>query len=104
MATPTVKTATSGKSLAWTIRDEDLDELEALKRDLLEKGNQARDNGALYLSAQYTRLVALVSPEIKRIRDRFDRETLAAVRKEEALLKQEARAAKQAEKEANGEA
>jgi len=103
MANNTV-TGKDGKSLAWTIRDEDLSELEDLKRDLLERGSKARNDGALYLSAQYTRLVALVSPEIKRIRARFDRETLAAVRKEEAALKLEARLAKQAADEGNASA
>jgi hypothetical protein len=93
-----------GKSLAWSIREEDLDELESLKRDLLAKGDQARDNGSLYLFSQYTRLVALVSPEIKRIRDRFDRETIAEVRKQERTLKLQARLAKQAAKEAEEQA
>jgi hypothetical protein len=96
MATNGVVAGKDNKSLAWMVRDEDLQELEDLKRTLLEKGDQARANGALYLSAQYTRLVALISPEIKRIRDRFDRETLAAVRKEEAALKLQARKTKQA--------
>jgi hypothetical protein len=80
-----------GKSLAWSIRDEDLAELEDLKRELLAKVDRARDAGSIYLMSQYTRLVALISPEIKRIRDRFDRETLAAVRKEEASLRRAAR-------------
>ena len=93
-----------GKALAWTIREEDLEELESFKRELLTKGDEARERGSLYLMSQYTRLVAIVSPEIKRIRDRFDRETLAAIRKEEAALKLEARHTKQAAKEANGEA
>jgi len=93
-----------GKSLAWSITDEDLQELEGLKRDLLAKGDQARSAGSLYLSAQYTRMVAMVSPEIKRVRDRFDRETIASVRKEEAALKLEARLAKQAEKDASDRA
>ena len=93
-----------GKSLAWTIREEDLDELESLKRELIGKADAARDNGALYLMSQYTRLVALVSPEIKRIRDRFDRETLASIRKDERALKLEARNARQAAKDAEEEA
>ncbi|MGH2507842.1 MAG: hypothetical protein ACRDHZ_10645 [Ktedonobacteraceae bacterium] len=97
-------TTKDGKSLAYAVRDEDLQELEGLKRDLLDKCDRARDGGSLYLMSQYTRLVALVSPEIKRIRDRFDRETLASVRKEEKALKQQVRNAVQAEKEAEGRA
>lgn len=74
---------------ASLVREEDLEDLEALKRDLLGRVDKAREDGRIYLMSQYTRLVALVSPEIKRIRDRFDRETLASVRKEYKLLKAE---------------
>lgn len=77
------------KAASAYVREEDLDELEVLKRDLLGRVDKARDDGRLYMMSQYTRLIALVSPEIKRIRDRFDRETLAAVRKEYKLLKEE---------------
>ena len=79
-----------------SVREEDLEDLEALKSDLLARVEKAREDGRVYLMSQYTRLVALISPEIKRIRDRFDRETLAAVRKEEAALKLQARKTKQA--------
>ena len=89
--TNNITQATARAHLAM-VREEDLDDLEALKRDLLARGDKARQDGRVYLMSQYTRLVALVSPEIKRIRDRFDRETLAAVRKEEAELKKAARA------------
>ncbi len=74
-----------------SVREEDLEDLEALKSDLLARVEKAREDGRVYLMSQYTRLVALISPEIKRIRDRFDRETLAAVRKEEAELRKAAR-------------
>ena len=74
-----------------SVREEDLEDLEALKSDLLARVEKAREDGRVYLMSQYTRLVALISPEIKRIRDRFDRETLAAVRKEEAALRKAAR-------------
>jgi hypothetical protein len=74
------------------VREEDLDDLEALKRDLLARVEKAHDDGRIYLMSQYTRLVALISPEIKRIRDRFDREVLASVRKDEKALRLAARA------------
>jgi hypothetical protein len=74
-----------------SVREEDLEDLEALKSDLLARVEKAHEDGRIYLMSQYTRLVALISPEIKRIRDRFDRETLAAVRKEEAELRKAAR-------------
>jgi hypothetical protein len=76
-----IKTATA------FVREEDLQDLEALRHDLMERCDRARDDGRVYLMAQYTRLIALVMPEIKRIRDRFDRETLAAIRKEHKMLK-----------------
>jgi hypothetical protein len=76
-----------GKDSFTPIREEDLEELEALHRDLLAKAQQAREDGRVYLMSQYVRLVALVSPEIKRIRDRFDREVLASIRKEHKMLK-----------------
>ncbi len=74
-----------------TVREEDLEDLEALKRDLLDRVNKAHADGRIYLMSQYTRLVALISPEIKRIRDRFDREVLASVRKDEKALREAAR-------------
>ena len=92
-----------GKSLAWSVRDEDLDDLEALKRDLLNKAAEAQSDGRLYLASQYTVIVASISPEIKRIRDRFDRETLANIRREQKELKLQARDAQQAADEGNEE-
>lgn len=77
------------KAASAYVREEDLEELEDMKKDLLSRVDKSRDDGRLYMMSQYTRLIALVSPEIKRIRDRFDRETLAAVRKEYKLLKEE---------------
>jgi type I restriction-modification system DNA methylase subunit len=76
---------------ASLVREEDLQELEALKSDLLARADKARGDGRVYVMSQYVRLVTLVSPEIKRIRDRFDREMLAAIRKDEAALKEEVR-------------
>jgi len=75
------------KSATAFVREEDLQDLEALRRDLMDRCDHARGEGRVYLMAQYTRLLALVMPEIKRIRDRFDRETLAAIRKEHKHLK-----------------
>lgn len=84
--TPNSDTIKAAQSL---VRDEDLQELEDLHRDLLSRADKARNDGRVYLMSQYVRMVALVSPEIKRIRDRFDRETLAALRKEHKALKKE---------------
>jgi hypothetical protein len=73
---------------ASIVREEDLEELEALHSELVKRVDQARSDGRVFMMSQYVRLVALVSPEIKRIRARFQRETLATLRKEHKALKQ----------------
>lgn len=77
------------KAAQSMVREEDLQDLEELRRELVSRTDKARDDGRVYLMSQYVRLVALVTPEIDRIRRRFDRETLASFRKEHVLLKQE---------------
>ncbi|HEU5377564.1 MAG TPA: hypothetical protein VFV38_19245 [Ktedonobacteraceae bacterium] len=100
----TIKTPTqNGKSLAWTVREEDLEDLEALKRDLIDKATAAQGDGRLFIASQFTQLVAIISPEIKRIRDRFDRELLSSIRKEQRELKIQAREAERVAKETVGE-
>ena len=77
---------------ASLVREEDLEELEALHSELVKRVDQARTDGRLYLMSQYVRLIALVSPEIDRVQRRFKRETLAALRKEHKALKEERKA------------
>jgi hypothetical protein len=97
MATsPTIKTASNGKSLAWSIREEDLDDLEKMRGELLGRAQDSLTDGRLFMSSFYTKLAATVAPEIKRIRDRFDRESLAATRRELKDRKVEERAKAQA--------
>lgn len=74
---------------ASMVREEDLEELEALHSELVKRVDQARSDGRVYLMGQYVRLVALVSPEIKRVQARFKRETLAALRKDHKALKEQ---------------
>ncbi len=83
--TPNADTLRAAQSL---ITEEDLTELEALLRDLIGRVDKSREDGRIYLMSQYVRLVALVTPEINRIHRRFNRETLAAMRKEHKLLKE----------------
>ena len=83
----------SARAVAAVVREEDLEELEHLHSDLVKRVDQARADGRLYLMGQYTRLVALVSPEIDRVQRRFKRETLASFRKEHKRLKLEAKEA-----------
>ncbi|SRR6266567_3057050 len=74
---------------ASVVTEDDLAELEQLHADMLARVDKAREGGLVYLMGQYVRMAALIQPEIKRIRDRFHRETLASVRKEHKMLKLE---------------
>ncbi|HTI15580.1 MAG TPA: hypothetical protein VL461_13610 [Dictyobacter sp.] len=82
----------NAKQLATFIREEDLDDLGSIKRDLEAKAHQAREDGRVYLLQQYTRLLAIIGPEIKRVERRFERENLAYLRKEGKRLKEELKA------------
>ena len=82
----------NARAVAGMVREEDLQELEALQSELVSRVDKARSDGRLYLMGQYVRLVALVSPEIKRINARFHRENLAALRKDHKALKEATRA------------
>jgi hypothetical protein len=84
------------RASAAVVREEDLEELENLHSDLIKRIDQARADGRLYLMGQYTRLIALVSPEIDRVQRRFKRETLASFRKEHKRMKLEAKEAAEA--------
>ncbi len=86
----------NARLVASVVDEHDLEELEALHKDLLNRVDQARADGRIFMMGQYTRLVALVSPEIDRIQKRFKRETLAAIRKDHKALKLEAKAATEA--------
>jgi len=85
----------NARLVASFVDENDLEELETLHKDLLARVDQARADGRIFMMGQYTRLVALVSPEIDRIQKRFKRETLAAIRKDHKTLKLEAKAAAQ---------
>lgn len=88
----------NARAVAGMVREEDLEELENLHSDLVKRVDQARADGRLFMMSQYVRLVALVGPEIKRIRSRFQRETLATLRKDHKKLKLEAKEAAEAAK------
>jgi hypothetical protein len=77
----------NGRAVAAMVREEDLDELKDLHTDLQKRIDAARTDGRLFMMSQYVRLLALVTPEIDRIAKRFNRETLAAHRKEHKSLK-----------------
>ena len=85
-------TSTDIKNLATTIREEDLSELEDLRRELQAKADKALEDGRIFMAQTYIGLIADVSPTIKKIRDRFAREALASFRKAHKGLKAAAKA------------
>src|SRR6185312_9175997 len=86
----------SARMAASMVREEDLEEMETLLHELQGRVDKAREDGRIFMMGQYTRLVALVSPEIDRIQRRFKRETLASFRKDHKRLKLEAKEAAEA--------
>ena len=92
MATNDMTPRDDARAAAAMVREEDLDELEALHSDLVKRVDQARADGRIYLMSQYVRLIALVSPEIDRVQRRFKRETLATLRRDHKALKEATRA------------
>ncbi|GCE04784.1 hypothetical protein [Dictyobacter aurantiacus] len=83
--------------LATFVREEDLEDLEKLSKDLEDMAHKAREDGRIYLLQQYIRLTAIINPEIDRIKRRFQRENLAFLRKEEKRLKKEAKGKREEE-------
>lgn len=66
---------------AAMVREEDLEELKAMRDDLQKKIDAARDDGRIFAMSLYVRLQAMVSYESDRIQRRFNRESLAANRR-----------------------
>lgn len=79
------------RAAASLVREEDLEELETLAHELQQKADQASNDGRIFLFGQYVTLLAFVNPEITRIRKRFQRESLASLRKMHKQMKDEAR-------------
>ncbi len=91
MASNGMTPSESARAAASMIREEDLEDLEKMHKELIAKVDQARSDGRIYLMSQYVRLVALISPEVDRVQRRFKRETLAALRKDHKELAKSAR-------------
>src|SRR5579885_1287245 len=79
------------RAAASLVREEDLEALEQLAADLQNRADQAAQDGRVYLFSRYIHLLAIVNPEITRVRRRFQRESLAAFRKMHKQLKKDAR-------------
>src|SRR5712691_9175679 len=89
MATTGMTPSENARAVAAMVREEDLQELENLHSELVKRVDQARSDGRLFMMGQYVRLVALIAPEVKRITARFQRETLAALRRDHKSLKEQ---------------
>jgi hypothetical protein len=85
--------ANSVNGAAAIVREEDLDDMSNLEREIDSRVQAAHDDGRVYMMSQYVRILAMVRAETKRIRDRFDRESLAARRREHKALKEQQRGA-----------
>ncbi len=74
------KTKLNGASTI--VREEDLEDMTSLERELSDRIDTAQKDGRAYMMAQYVRMLAMIKSEAKRLRARFDRDTLAAIRRE----------------------
>jgi len=93
MATSSNTVNLNGKQMAMAPREEDLADLEAMRRDMQGRIDQARDDGRIFMMQEYVQILAHLTSKINRIQARFNRETLASMRKDHRNLKAEVRAA-----------
>ena len=73
--------------VASMVQEEDLEELQELRRLLQERVDSAHNNGRIYMMSQYVTILAKVTAEIRKVRDRFDREIIAGNRRMHKELK-----------------
>jgi len=92
MATNRNDNRVTGAQLASMVREEDLEDLEKLLKDLEDSAHKAKDDGRLFMASQYIGLIATINSEVHRLRVRFKREAIASLRRETKQLKEEARA------------
>jgi hypothetical protein len=85
---PDAKAMRAGAAL---VQEEDLEALEELAHELQQKADKAAEDGRVFLFGQYVHLLAIVNPEVTRIRRRFQRESLASLRKMHKQMKEDAR-------------
>ena len=81
----------TGAQINAMVREEDLEELEALLKELRDRTGKSHDDGRVFMMAVYTDLTANVSTRVSKVRQRFDRESLAGYRKMHKELKLNAR-------------
>ncbi len=83
----------NGKQLALAPIEEDLKDLEELRHDMQDRVDKARDDGRIFMMQEYVMLLAQITSKINKINKRFNRETLASMRKDHMDLRAGARAA-----------
>jgi hypothetical protein len=77
----------NGAQIQAMVQEEDLDELQELRKDLQARVDAAHENGRVYMMSQYVTMLAKVTADIKKVRDRFDREAMAGNRRAHKEMK-----------------
>ncbi len=77
----------NGAQIGAMVREEDLEELQALQKELRNRIDKSKTDGRIYMMQQYTVIIAGVNSEVDRVHRRFNRESLAGIRREIKELK-----------------
>ena len=83
----------NGRTITVAPIEQDLTDLEDLRRDMQARVDAARDDGRVFMMQQYVLLHSQLTSTINKINARFNREMLADMRKQHTDLRLEARAA-----------
>ena len=83
----------NGKTITVAPIEQDLTDLEELRRDMQERVDAAHADGRVFMMQQYVLLLAQVTSTMNRIQARFNREMLADMRRTHSDLRAEVRAA-----------
>ena len=83
----------NGKTITLAPVEQDLTDLEDLRRDMQGRVDQARDDGRVFMMQEYVILLSSVTSKINKIQARFNREMLADMRRGHSDLRAEVRAA-----------
>ena len=81
----------TGSQINAMVREEDLEELEGLLKELRDRTGKSHDDGRVFMMAVYTDLTANVSTRVHKVRARFNRESLAGMRRDHKELKLQSR-------------
>lgn len=75
-----------------TVSERDVEDLEALLRDLKGRASEANNAGNVVMLGVYAALVKVVSPEVQRFRARLEREEKAVINKQHREMRKAKRA------------